>query len=157
MITRPLKLAAHLRAEPRNFDVLFVVNAGLLALFFTLFGSRFVLSTSLPVDFQVPTMAGGSGRSSSGSREVVITLDTAGLMYVSEGKLSNVGELRAWLKKQSERKPGEKLRPSLQILANARVSLGDFTGLMSEAKLAGFEEIRSPVTESEPVSAARKP
>ena len=32
MITRPLDLASKLRPEPRNFDWLFFVNAGLLSL-----------------------------------------------------------------------------------------------------------------------------
>ena len=58
MITRPLDLASKLRPPPRNLDMLFLVNGGLLVLFFMLFGSRFVLSPGLGVDFRLPVMAG---------------------------------------------------------------------------------------------------
>ena len=53
MITRPLDLAAKMRAEPRSFDALFYVNVGVLALFFLVFGSRFVLAPGLGVDFKL--------------------------------------------------------------------------------------------------------
>lgn len=61
MIVRPLDLASRLRPEPRDFDALFYVNAGMLALFFSLFGSRFVIAPGLELDFQVPVVA-GAGR-----------------------------------------------------------------------------------------------
>ena len=54
MITRPLDLASKLRPEPRSLDALFYVNVGVLALFFTMLGSRFVLAPGLGVDFQLP-------------------------------------------------------------------------------------------------------
>ncbi|HEY8931687.1 MAG TPA: hypothetical protein VIM44_00065, partial [Rariglobus sp.] len=56
MITRPLNLSARLRPPPRGFEFLFYVNGGLIALFFVLFGSRFVLSPGLGLDFSVPSM-----------------------------------------------------------------------------------------------------
>ena len=56
MITRPLDLAAKLRPEPRRFDALFYVNVGVLALFFLVFGSRFVLAPGLGLDFKLPEM-----------------------------------------------------------------------------------------------------
>ena len=74
MITRPLDLASKLRPEPRNFDWLFFVNAGLLVLFFVLFGSRFVLA---PGEGQgaargraasMPSAAGSFSHRNEGSR-----------------------------------------------------------------------------------------
>lgn len=47
MITRPLDLASRLRPPPRGLDWLFVMNVALVALFFSLFGSRFVLAPGL--------------------------------------------------------------------------------------------------------------
>lgn len=152
MITRPLNLAGYLRPTPRNFDVLFVVNAGLLALFFTLFGSRFVLSPGLAVDFEVPTMKGVASRPASGSRVVPITVDRAGVKHVNEGMLKNESDLRLWLKIQSERKPGEKLPPSLHVLATASVPLSDLVQVMSEARRAGFQEISLDMGDSEPAT-----
>src|SRR5207248_1917121 len=58
MITRPLDLAAKLRPEPRNFDFLFLVNGGLLVLFFLLFESRFVLAPGLGLDLHLPEVPG---------------------------------------------------------------------------------------------------
>ena len=58
MITRPLDLAAKLRAQPRNLDALFYVNVGMLVLFFFVFGSRFVLAPGLGVDFELPKLPG---------------------------------------------------------------------------------------------------
>ena len=74
MITHPLDLASRLRPPPRSFDALFLVNGGLIILFFFLFGSRFVLAPGLGVGFQLPEMAAaGAGaaptaRSSSACR-----------------------------------------------------------------------------------------
>ena len=47
MITRPLELSSRLRPEPRTFDWVFYVNGGLIVLFFSLFGSQFVLAPGL--------------------------------------------------------------------------------------------------------------
>jgi hypothetical protein len=44
VITQPLELDKHLRPPPRSFDVFFYVNVGVLALFLTLFASKFVLA-----------------------------------------------------------------------------------------------------------------
>jgi hypothetical protein len=65
MITRPLDLAGKLRPGPRNFDFVFLVNGGLIALFFTLFGSPYVLAPGLGVDFVMPEMSGAKGRRSA--------------------------------------------------------------------------------------------
>jgi len=59
MITRPLDLASKLRPPPRDFDFVFLVNGGLIVMFFMLFGSRFVLAPGLGVDFIMPEMPGG--------------------------------------------------------------------------------------------------
>ena len=60
MLTRPLELASRLRPAPRGLAWPFLVNAGLLVLFFSLFGSRFVLAPGLGVDFRLPTVAGAN-------------------------------------------------------------------------------------------------
>ena len=72
MITRPLDVASKLRPEPRNFDVLFYVNAGLIALFFTLCGSRFILAPGLGVDFQVPVLSGAIAGSATTDRFISV-------------------------------------------------------------------------------------
>lgn len=49
MITRPLDLESRVSRPPRDLDVFFWVNVGVLALFFTLLGSRFVLAPGVAV------------------------------------------------------------------------------------------------------------
>jgi biopolymer transport protein ExbD len=44
VITQPFEFEKHLRPPPRSFDVFFYVNVGVLALFLTLFTSKFVLA-----------------------------------------------------------------------------------------------------------------
>jgi biopolymer transport protein ExbD len=56
MITQPLDLARHLRPAPRNFDLYFYFNVGLLVLFLSLFVTRFVLAPGMPIS--VPEMNG---------------------------------------------------------------------------------------------------
>lgn len=53
MITQPLELDKHLRPPPRSFDVFFYVNVGVLALFLTLFTSKFVLAPGPNFDLPV--------------------------------------------------------------------------------------------------------
>ena len=49
MITRPLDLQSRLSAPPRDLDFFAWVNVAVIALFFGLLGSRFVLAPGLPV------------------------------------------------------------------------------------------------------------
>ena len=56
MITRPLDLSSRLRRPPSGYEFIFYVNAGLIVLLFVLFGSRFVLSPGLGLDFVLPVM-----------------------------------------------------------------------------------------------------
>lgn len=131
MITRPLDLASHLRAEPRRFDFLFLVNAGLLALFFTLFGSRFVLSPGLVLDFQLPTMAGA--RAGAVPTAVSITVTSTGVILADEGIIGK-DQLAGWLKKH-----GENIRrAALTVNADAKVPLEDLTYITNVAQEAGF-------------------
>ena len=50
MVTRPLELESHLRPKPRNYDVFFFADMALLAVFFMLVNSQFVLAPGMPMD-----------------------------------------------------------------------------------------------------------
>jgi biopolymer transport protein ExbD len=50
MVTQPLDLESHLRPAPRSFDVLFYADLALLAVFFTVMGSQFVLAPGMPIE-----------------------------------------------------------------------------------------------------------
>jgi biopolymer transport protein ExbD len=131
MISRPLDLASRLRPAPRNFDAWFYVNAGLLALFFLLFGSRFVLAPGLGVDFQLPRVAGAAANAAPATQH--ISVKESGQIVGNDGPMDLV-QLRAWLKGEAARTPS----PTLLVSADARVQMALMTEIVSVAHEAGF-------------------
>ncbi len=135
MITRPLDLAAKLRPPPRNFDFVFLVNGGLIVMFFLLFGSRFVLAPGLGVDFVMPEMPGavaGAARTTH-----VVSVIRPGLIFVDDGAI-NFEQLKEWLKVQAKTTP----QPSLLVRASAsQVPVTDLTDIASAAQAAGFVRV----------------
>lgn len=132
MITRPLELASRLRPAPRNFDALFWVNAGLLVVFFLLFGSRFVLAPGLGLDFMLPQVAGadaGAARTTD-----VISVARPGLIFTDKGAL-DMRQLRGWLQARAR----SEAHPVLLIRASAGIPVEDITDITSAAHAAGFK------------------
>lgn len=106
MITRPLELSSRLRPEPRTFDWLFYINGGLIVLFFSLFGSQFVLAPGLGVTFRLPTMPGAlAGAAITTHRISVVRSDL--IFTTGEGAIT-AKQLRGWLERK--RKKPSKLR-----------------------------------------------
>lgn len=134
MITRPLDLASRLRPEPRNLDWLFFVNAGLLGLFFALFGSRFVLAPGLGVDFRLPVVAGAN----AGARPPthVISITNGGQIFTNAG-LQKMDEMGDWLLKQAVGVEA----PLLLVRGGDRVPISVVADVASAARRAGFETI----------------
>jgi biopolymer transport protein ExbD len=131
MITRPLDLSSRLRPEPRSFDALFYVNAGLLVLFFFLFGSRFVLSPGLGVDFQLPQVQGANAAPQPTT--YMVTVENAGQIFVGDG-VRRIDELPSWLNEQA--KNGN--HPSLLVRASAGVPTEIVWKILGMARSAGF-------------------
>lgn len=130
MITRPLDLASKLRPEPRNFDFLFYVNAGLLVLFFMLFGSRFVLAPGLGVDFKLPEMPGAM----AGAMVTTSTISIKSSGQIFADGLLSMAQLREWLKTEAKKTK----RPSLLVRMSAGVPVSVQTDIVSAAREAGF-------------------
>lgn len=135
MITRPLDITSRLRPEPRSFDFLFYVNAGLLVLFFSLFGSRFVLAPGLGVDFRVPEVAGAAAGAQMTTHR--ITVRQSGQIFADDGGLVTLRQLGQWLDRQKT----ATAHPSLLILASADVRNDELAEIVSVAKKAGFAVI----------------
>jgi biopolymer transport protein ExbD len=131
MIARPLELAARLQPAPRNFDALFYVNAGLLALFFMLFASKYVLEPGLGVDFRLPAATGAS-RGAIGTTCHISVLRSEQI-FTDDGLL-NLARLPDWLKVQA----GKADHPALLIRASANVPVADVTRIIGMARAAGF-------------------
>jgi biopolymer transport protein ExbD len=134
VIARPLDLAARLRPEPRDFDALFYVNVGVLALFFTIFGSRFVLAPGLGLDFELPQVAGA--REGAGPTTCYISVLRTGQIFTDDG-LYSLAQLQDWLSAQARRSR----RPTLLIRASAGVPLSSLSGIFDLARKAGFRVV----------------
>jgi biopolymer transport protein ExbD len=131
MITRPLDLASRLRPEPRSFDWLFLVNAGLVVLFFTVFGSRFVLSPGVAV---LPAISGAI----TGARITThqISVVSANQIFAGDG-LRDLEQLNAWLVQQA--KEGRHSTPVLLLQVNAQVEFDVVARIGSMANANGFQ------------------
>lgn len=140
MITRPLDLASKLRPEPRNFDFLFLVNGGLLVLFFSLFGSQFVLSPGLGVDFQLPDLP--NARSGATQTTHRITVKASGLIFMEDGP-ADFKRLSSWLNEEAK----TTRRPSLLIIASGAVPTEIIVEIASAANAAGFVKVQQAAEE----------
>ncbi len=135
MITRPLDLSSRLKRPPRSFELLFYVNGGLIVMFFVLFGSRFVLSPGLGVDFRVPEMPGAVD--AAVPTDVVIAIKGSDMAFV-EGAKVNFAGLRQYLATRG------KGRSNLRLLVQADASLTtrDLTEVYEMARAAGFVAVQ---------------
>ena len=134
MIARPLDLASRLRRPPEGLGLLHYVNVALVALLFTLFGSRFVLAPGLGVDFQLPRLSGaqaGAARTTS-----VISVLRSGQVFTEDG-LADLRQLREWLRQRAARDRD----PSLLIRASSGVTLSEIIDIQNAAREAGFAHV----------------
>ena len=134
MITRPLDLASRLKPVARGWDTLFYVNTGALALFFLLFGSRYVVAPGLGVDFALPTA--GEAATSTLITDVVIAVPAPGMVVV-EGAVVDYAGLAGWLR---TRVAGER-RKRLLVQASTSLPARDLAEIYALAADAGFSGV----------------
>jgi biopolymer transport protein ExbD len=134
MIARPLDLASRLRPPSHGTGALHYVNVALLAFFFSLFGSRFVLAPGLGVDFQLPEMTGA--RQGAQATGFVINVLRSGQIFTEDG-LVDMGQLRAWLRDRA----GRESKPTLLIRASSGVTLSELVDIQGAAREAGFARV----------------
>lgn len=135
MITRPLDVSGRLRPPPRNLDFLFWVNGALIALFFTFFGSRFVLSPGMGMaatESILPVLPNAV----SGAVPTQLQLEVAegGKLCIDTGFIS-FENLREWLKERAERNPKATLLVKYNV-SNSTELLMDIVGAAGEAGIA---------------------
>jgi biopolymer transport protein ExbD len=131
MISRPLDLASRLQPRPRSGIAFFFVNAGLIILFFSIFGSRFVLAPGLGVDFQLPQVAGATSGAVRTSH--VVTIVNAGQIFAGDG-LRSPSQLQEWLLAQA----ATAKQPTLLILSSEGVPVSVIAEVAGFAAAAGF-------------------
>jgi biopolymer transport protein ExbD len=144
MITRPLELLSKLRPPPRSFDVVYLVNAALIALFFVLFGSRFVVSPAIHLkdgSFSLPTAAPGTGTYVAAT---IYVTATAGGQYILDTGGVTYEQLQTWLREQAKLDP----QAALLIRADEKVPYGVIVGIKQAANDAGIKSVESALETS---------
>jgi biopolymer transport protein ExbD len=134
MIARPLDLASRLRPPSHGMGSLHYVNVILLVIFFSLLGSRFVLSPGLGIDFELPTLDGA--RAGAAQTPYYINVLRSGQIFTDDG-LVDMGQLDGWLKARAARE----LHPTLLIRASSEVSLSELVEIRGAARAAGFGKV----------------
>ena len=138
MITRPLDLLSKLRPPPRNFDFLFLVNGGLIALFFTLFSSHFVLSPGLRVNGADLTLSESPGALNNPvATPVSISINANGQVWGDTGLIPD-SKLNEWFSNQIKRAPGS----TLLVIADRSATTGVTMKIKDAAVAAGFKDIQ---------------
>jgi biopolymer transport protein ExbD len=133
MIARPLDLSSRLRPPPHGTGALHYVNVGLLGLFFSTLGSRFVLAPGLGIDFQLPQLAGAQAGAVQTTH--VISVLRSGQIFSEDG-IVDIGQLREWLNARAA-KVGQ--QPTLLVRASAGVPLSQLIEIEGAAHDAGFK------------------
>jgi len=132
MITQPLDLESRLSPAPRDFTAVAWVNVGVIMLFFSLLGSRFVLAPGLLIE--LPAVPAESLDAVPTS--VVISYRRDNLILF-EGGMYTLPELRKHLEVYAKAYPGS----VLQVNADKQVSAQALTDLGLMATSVGFRHI----------------
>ncbi|MDD3179956.1 MAG: biopolymer transporter ExbD [Opitutaceae bacterium] len=142
MITRPLDLESRLSPPPRNFDLAFWLSGILIALFFGLLGSRFVLAPGLLVgagdgSFQLPQVSEATQNASAAS--VMVTFRRDNNLLFEDGVYA-LADLRKPFEAYARRHPGA----VLLVRVDRQVSVQALLNLIDMAKAAGFRNFVLP-------------
>lgn len=133
MITRPLELQSRVAPPPRDLDVFFWVNAGVICLFFALLGSKFVLAPGFPVgvggNLELPQTRGAV----PGAAEVVVSYRRDN-MILFEGGIYELANFRPVLERYAQKHKGA----TMIVRVDRQVSMQGFIDLCDLARAAGF-------------------
>lgn len=152
MITRPLELGSRLSPPPRDLDFFAWVNVGVIALFFGLLGSPFVLAPGPLVDvsrqspMELP-QAGNMAEGTSGAAVVVSYRRDNVILF--EGGMYTLPELQKHMEGYAKKHPGA----VMLVLADRQVSVQAFLDLCAMARSLGFASVQAA---AEPTDDERK-
>jgi biopolymer transport protein ExbD len=132
MITRPLDLESRLSPPPRDFTAVAWVNVGVIALFFSLLGSQFVLAPGLLIELPEADAASITAVPTT----AVVTYDRENVIMF-EGGIYTLAELRGHLEAYARKHPGA----VLQMNADKQLSAQAFADLSAMAKAVGFSSL----------------
>lgn len=142
MITRPLELESRLSAPPRDLDFFAWVNVGVIALFFSLLGSPFVMVPGPLVDIngrstiELPQV--GAAAEGTGPASVVVSYRRDNVILF-EGGMYTLPELRKHMEGYAKMHPGA----VMLVLADRQVSVQAFFDLCAMARSLGFAHVQA--------------
>jgi biopolymer transport protein ExbD len=140
MITRPLELESRMSPPPRDLDFVAWVNVGVIVLFFSLLGSRFVLAPGLLVGvgeagvIELPTMNPASISQVATSVVVSYRRDN---VILFEGGMYTLTELRKHMEVYTKSNP----HAVMLVHADKQVSTQAIADLCAMAGAAGFDKV----------------
>lgn len=149
MITQPLELQSHLSPEPRDLDFFAWVNVGLIALFFGVLGSRFMLMPVVPIGlktdapFDLPQAPGTLEGIAPDS--VVVSFHRDNLILF-EGGMYNLSELRQHMEAYAKKHPGAVMLAQV----DRQVSVQAFLDLCEMAREVGFAQVQLAAERPQP-------
>lgn len=141
MITRPLDLQSRLSPPPRDLDFFAWVNMGLIALFFGVLGSQFILAPGLPIgvggeegSLVLPQASGAI--EGAGPASVVVSYRRDNVILF-EGGMYTLPELRKQMETYAREHPGA----VMLVRADRQVSMQAFLDLCEMAREVGFANV----------------
>lgn len=140
MITRPLDLESRMSPPPRDFNAVAWVNVGLIVIFFTLLGSRFVLATGVLVGvgesgaIELPSVNPASASTAATSVVVSYRRDN---VILFEGGMYSLAELRRHMEAYTRNNPGS----VMLVRADKQVSNQALADLFAMAGAVGFKNV----------------
>ena len=157
MITRPLELQSRLSAPPRDLNFFAWVSVGVIALFFGLLGSRFVLPPGTVIDtgsgaenaFILPQ--GGSIPDGVGPATSVVVSYRRDNVILFEGGMYTLIELRKHMEAYAKEHP----KAVMLVRADRQVSVQAFLDLCEMAKQVGFARVVMAAEQPAPESPAK--
>jgi len=154
-LSTPLDLQAQLRPPPRRFNAAALADVVIIAVFFSLLGSRFLTPPGVSIDLPTSAIAEETGIAPAASLTVSGTgldTDAADLPDVSvvtlrqsqlaifEGDITSVEKLEPQMRAFLEaRQPAH---PVLLLKASEDVSVQTLLQVMEAAQAAGFKQVR---------------
>ncbi len=157
MITRPLELQSRLSAPPRDLDFFAWVSVGVIALFFGLLGSRFVLPPGTVVDTggnaEPPVVLPNGGNISAGvapAASVVVSYRRDNVILF-EGGMYTLTELRKHMEAYAKLHP----KAVMLVRADRQVSMQAFLDLCEMARQVGFANVVAASEQPAPENAAQ--
>ena len=140
MISGPLDLQSRLSPPPRDLDFFAWVNGGVIALFFGLLGSRFVLAPGLPIgvasdtELVLPEVAGAVAN--AGPASVLVSYRRDDVILLEGGKYT-LPELRKHMEAYAKQHPGA----VMLVRSDYQVSMQAILKLCEMAREVGFANV----------------